>query len=394
MAKHETCPDCGSAWERNPLDTNPGPVCPSCRNETGIRAPREAPTSTTPRKPIPVNEPVVLEAAESEEELPFVTSEAINRKEEHDPRFDSENEANRSLGKWKRLLPEVPRAYQPSGTIPTAAKVTMPLGAAVGSVTGGLSSGVLVAIFVALIVAASAVFAMILVCGFIACGLMIFAAIFGLIAFAAIFAAGGWVSAEITTWFGRLGNNRNVRWAVILSALSGGLGIFLAWLLFQLVGDPLLGEKELSGPHLGDFNIVALVVAVLGLPIATWVAGYFAGERVRTTYFCEKCQRFMTRSELGTLGFGGLRGIHQELIAKKFTKAVGLLNSQEGEEGTVELVACPECSEGYIELTANFSANWPDDKPRGQKKGDKKESWLVVSEALDAEQVEIFRGAV
>jgi hypothetical protein len=295
-----------------------------------------------------------------------------------EPNVEDASVATQLMQQWQAALPAVPSAYQPSGAVPPSALITMALGTGLGVVLSALAQLVTGAVALAVIALLRA-----LVLGVRSGWITIFAGLLMLIAGVLPFAAGGWVSARMTTWFGRWGNNRNKVVAQFLSVTSAGVAAAaVAWLLYAF-GTGFLGEWlsiDAQGP---GFRLVYGSAAALAAAIAMGVAGCVAGTHVERDKFCEECALFMRRLKLKSLRLGALQAVTRAASERNTQVIASLLHSPAGLDGTVELFWCPDCGRGFVEVTAHFQARWPGTD--GERR--MKESWLVASLELPAAEM-------
>lgn len=372
------CPACGVVVQCDPGPSGKRVACPACQKVFSVRPPSEAVTAT----PVPRREEEILDVlpADAEPSGPtraahlFARQEGIDPHETFDRRVADEAEADTLLNEWRQEMPEASSAYQPSGALPAGALMLMVAGSVVGAVAGLLAGGAVAAVGGALIALIAYLVALMAFCGVVWCIVPILGGIVALVVAIGTFAAAGGVSAWCTTSFGRLGKNRNVRAAVLLSVLSSVLAIGIALILYYTVGKPLLVEHDMA--RFSD--LIALVTAAIGGVIAAFMAGGVAGDSVRGAKFCESCECYMTATSLKTLGLGSLRTLVRALGQNRLDVAGSLLHGPDGEDGDVKLFSCPSCSRGYLEATAKYKAEW---KVKKDTK-DKEQSWLVASREL------------
>jgi hypothetical protein len=182
-----------------------------------------------------------------------------------------------------------------------------------------------------------------------------------------------------TIRFGRLGKNRNVRAAVVLSILSSLLAILLAWALYYTAGKPMLAQWGWA-----DYSdVIALGIAIVGGAIAALVAGSTADGAFRSAKFCESCKRYMGATKPKTLCLGELRALVRALAQDRLDVAGSLLNGSSGKDGEVQLFFCPSCSQGHLEVWAHYRAEWK----KGKDKKGEAQSWLAASRELAATDV-------
>jgi MFS family permease len=309
----------------------------------------------------------------------------IDLHERHHQGVGSEAEAKQELEAWKQELPEVPSAYQPSGVLPTMALIFMLVGAVLGAPAGALAGTIVAAIggvVTGLLVLLNTVVA---ACGFVVCIFVVLTVIAAVVTVLLTFVAVGVTSALVTTSMGRLGKNRNASAAAGLSMLSAGLGLVLTWGAFAFAAQgPIEQALEMEGGSLNVWSVIGLVVGVI---VAIIAAGVFAYYLVLTAKFCEDCEKYMDTGALKTLRLGGLKAMAKALAARDVAATLALVDAPGGSEAKPELFSCADCGKGYLELTAQFKATWPE---KGETK-EKSESWLVGSIALDADEVKRFQ---
>jgi hypothetical protein len=334
-------------------------------------SPQDAPLDVLPAETIPY-----VSAAEPVLSRQSARPAPTDRHEEFDGQVVNAAAAERLLAAWKKELPEVPSAYQPSGALPVSALLSMGLGAVFGAAAGGT-----VVFFGGVVVAAIGALT---VLGIACAGLLSIAiVVLGLLLCLVTFAFAGWVSASCTTRAGRSGKNRNIRAAIIFSVVSAVLSAVVAWTLSESIRTlPILAGKDFFGPQVGGFYVIPLIFVLIGGLVAAIVAGIISADQVRSAKFCEDCERYMQGEELKKVTLGGLQVLARALNTKDLGPAASLLQTTPGENGTLRLFSCSSCSRGYLEVTADFKARWKEKKANK----DKSESWLVGSLQLtDAE---------
>jgi len=350
---------------------------------------KDAILAVLPASPQPVGDVLPVNAepsGPSRTAYLFAREQGIDPDEVFERQVEDEAMATRFLQHWKEEIPAVPSAYQPSGVLPAKALLLMIVGSVVGVGAGLLAGGLVATLGGTLVVLVGYLIALMVFCGFIWCFAVVVGGILALAVAAGTFVVAGWMSALCTTQFGRWGKNRNIRAAAILSVLSSVLAIAIAWVLYYVVGKPLLAERGMT-----DYSdLIAAIVAVLGGGIAAFSAGIAATEQVRAAKFCEDCECYMDEISLKRLCLGGLRILLHALGQARIDVAGSLLHDPPGEDAEVKLFSCSSCSRGYLEATIQFKAEWKKKKDKEDKE-DKTESWLAASRELAAADVEHLR---
>ena len=304
----------------------------------------------------------------------FARDEGIDPNEVFVGKVADATEAKVLLTGWRQEMPEVPSSYRSSGALP--APGLMIAGSLLGGVAGFLAAGLVVPIGGALgaLIGLFAWFYEWFRHGS-AEYQWYFVVIFGILAWVL---AASWVPAELTMRFGRLGKNRNVPVASVLSFLSSLLALLLAGMCYYTMAKPILAQRR------WDNDLLPYFVGLLGVTGACFAAFYTA-EQVRAAKFCEDCQCYMDAESLKTLGLGELRTMVRALAKARLDVAGSLLHDRPtGGDGKVNLFSCPYCSRGYLEVTAKYNARWQDWRARAM---DKQRSWLAASCELTAAEV-------
>jgi hypothetical protein len=291
-------------------------------------------------------------------------------------------EADRRLRAWKAEMPEVPSAYRPSGAFPVSALVALTVGAIVGMVAGAVPeiAGCIAGLQLGrLFVDAREISKMVSI-------------ILGVLAFLLTFVsfvAGGWVCSWCVNLFGRWGKNRNKTAAVTAAAISGLLSVVVTWVALERVGLEFLTFVESESPGTRPAIVLFMRMAlILGAAVAAGTAGHCAPRHFGAAKFCEACNRTMRTVTQRRVALGGLRELRWALAGANLSLVARLLPTTSGDAGRVEVVACPGCSRGYAEATAEFKCIC-----RGENSDlVKKESWLVASVELSDGDVGVFRG--
>jgi hypothetical protein len=306
------------------------------------------------------------------------------------PEVPDEATAEARKKRWKSAMPEVASAYQPSGALPMSAVMLMAAGVGVGIGTGVLAEtivGAIAAVVIALLVFLNGAFA---VCGFIYCFGVVLLVIGGLISLAAPFLAGGWTSAATVTMFGQFGKNRNSLVAVLFSVLSTALSLLVFAFLFETFFKGWLESCPPFSAMAGSLDTPYLITIIVGGLLGVLVAGFVAREMVAQAKFCEECEQFMDESEVKSLGLGGLKAMTLAVSSGNAAAAIQLMEVADGNAAKVALFSCPQCSKGYVEVTAHFKCTWKD-KEDSNKEKELTESWLTASMAIAEDHVKEFR---
>jgi hypothetical protein len=185
----------------------------------------------------------------------------------------------------------------------------------------------------------------------------------------------GMTTAWSTTAIGKLGKNRNVKVAALLSSISGILSLTILWLLAHRI-------YESSIPAIPT-GIVWVVLVIIGLLV---IGGAITGAFiiVKSEKFCETCELYMRTLPTNPLSFGSIKAMAKALKEDKVNEAADLLHISSGDDGgKLQLFTCPRCECGYVELTAKIKVSW--------NGGQKEESWLVSLRAITTEETAKFR---
>jgi hypothetical protein len=377
MPQTVQCPSCAGTLALDPQDLGTTVLCPLCQGPFVAGPP---PEGEPPPGPEPLPEPPRTPG------LAFTRGAGIDVGEAHDPAVGSLAEAEGRLLLWKEALPEVESAYRPSGRLPGAAVLALTAGMALGAVAGAAVLFVLAGVTTALLFglvwllrSLGRVRGKLLLLG------VLLALAVGLGGYGLAFAALGWVAAVTTTGLGRFGKNRHAPAALFASAGSAVLALALVNLGVEWVADRLGRNKNPAGGD-GWVGWVALAVEVVGSLLAVAVAGYTGRKMVRSSKFCEGCERYLEGKELPGLGLGRLKALALALREGELEAAGEYLGGPAGEGGKPVLFRCPGCGRGYLEVTARFRAVW-------QEKDEAKEktaSWLAASAELDEGEMEHF----
>jgi hypothetical protein len=371
------CHNCGKTFPGQQQLVGPS-VCPECRQRVTAAFPgndRTTDNSFTARLPIKVEAELAGPAQLGEM---YARNAGLDLHEASEPKVEEASVATKLMQQWQAALPAVPSAYQSSGALPTSALIAMALGAGLGVVLSALAELVTGAVALAGIALLRAI-----VLGVRSSWVAIFAGLLMLIAGVMPFVAGGWVSARMTTWFGRWGKNRNKFVAQFLSVTSAGVAAATVAGLLYAFGTGLLDSWLSSDAQSPGFRLVYGSAAALAAALAMGVAGYVAATHVEREKFCEDCALFTRRLKVKSLRLGALRAITRAASERNTEVIVSLLHSPAGPDGTVELFWCPGCGGGFVEVTAHFQARWPGtDGVRRMK-----ESWLVASLELPAAEM-------
>ena len=350
-----TCPGCGVLFSFDPGPSSKPVVCPSCR-----RFICDWPGDATRSGPAHLGHL-------------FARDEGIDLNEAFNGRVADRSEAETRLAQWRREMPEVPSSYTPSGALPARALGRMLAGSLLGGVVGFLAGlaavpaggafGALVWFFLGSLyhVRGDSFWYCVVICGILTW-----------------ICAASWISAACTTRSGQLGKNRNVPMAALLSVVSNLLAVFLAVMLYFTMVKPILAQRR------WDDDLLVYIVGILAV-IGTCCTPIIAAQQVRAAKFCEDCQCPMVAARLKTLCLGGLRTMVRALAQARLDVAGSLLQGGlKGGDGEVNLFSCPSCSRGYLEVTANYKAEWRDWKMSPRETG---LSWLVASRELTAAEV-------
>jgi hypothetical protein len=286
-------------------------------------------------------------------------------------------------------MPEVGTAYHPSGELPTTALLLLLLGSVVGCVGGAIAG--------ALIASAGLALSAVLFPALRDIAGLVHIVCFGIpfIALALAFAVTGLVSALCTTQFGQWGRNRNIAAAVWLAALASTVPV-IALAAYYRPLDKLFTDGGLppflNSPFLWLWLSLPffIVSSLVGLVLASAVAGFCAAYRVAAVKFCESCQSTMGSCSK-TLSLGRLRALVRALRKGRMDVVESLLHGPPGWEGKVHLYSCAACSCGYLEVTAQHQARSEGGGPYGSHPIELTNSWLVVSCELNASDVERVR---
>ena len=439
MAPTLTCPRCGtvvdSAVEHSQF------VCPNCRHQfsTSPISNMELDSDSTTVKPIsPPDEeiPGVLPAPPSSvppplpsTEPPPLPSQGIPQSTDHAsysesvpgflptghspvaPGFESatpnhefdyfneevndENTAKHLLARWKKQMPQVDSAYQPSGVLPASALLLMIWGFVFSIVMALVAEAVVGVLAIAIVALLAVINAVALMGGFIFCIWVIILILVLIVALVAPFIAGGWAAAWTTTLFGRWGKNRNVTVPSLLSILSAAISVPVAGFLFVLVAKEPLDQWQPFGFHPETLHTIYWIVGGIGFLVAIVSAFAVALTIVEGAKFCEDCECYMDKSPLKTLHAGGMRATVQALTDKNIDLAVHMLDRTSGENGNVTLFCCPRCFKGYLEVWVHFKAHWYKKSPgmfqSKEEKHDLQEDWLAASIELESADVQRFQ---
>jgi hypothetical protein len=373
------CRICGTTFLGVP-DVAGQPVCLACRQRITAAPPGNRPTSDNTFTNRLSTKAEVEPSGPARLGRVYAGHVGVDLDEASEPEVESAAVATGLLQEWKVALPAVPSAYQPSGVLPIAALIAMTVGAGFGLVLSTLADLVAGVIAFAGIVLFQASLTKVP-----SRWVAILAGVLMLVAGTVPFVVGGWVSARLTTLFGRVGHNRNVGIAQCLSVISAGLAVAIAASMLYVFGRRLLDGWLSVDAEAPGFGIVYVSGVALAAAIAMGAAGFFAARHVQGEKFCEGCEVFMSRLKVKSLRLGALRAIVQAARECNTEVAIGLLYSRAGADGTVELFRCPRCGKGFVEVTAHFKARW-----RGQDGGKKRESWLVASLELPTMEMQRF----
>jgi hypothetical protein len=281
----------------------------------------------------------------------------------------------------QRLLPAVPSAYRPSGTLPLRAVLVLTVGAAVGVPVGLLAgaAAAFVGVWLATLGAGRRgrikAHYMGLLLGLLLCGLAV--------------PLTGLCAGVTTTFFNRWGKNRSPGGAALFALLSAAPAMVVAWVLFGAYGQPRLEKRFGYAP--GELDWVVLAVAGAGALGAAIGAAGWAASWVSEEKFCEECQEYLTKSELPPLDLGPARALARALEEKDLPAALSLLQFSTPGVGAPELYACPQCGKGYVEVRVKYKATWPGKEGNTEEKT---ESWLAASLPVEASEAEWFRSCL
>jgi hypothetical protein len=371
------CHNCGKTFPGQQHLGGPS-ACPECRQRVTAAFPgNDRTTDTTFTAGLPIKVEAEL-AGPAQLGVMYARNAGLDLHEASDPKVENASVATKLKQQWQASLPAVPSAYQSSGALPPSALIAMALGAGLGvilSVLAELVTGAVTLGAIALL--------RFLVLGVRSGWVAIFAGLLMLIAGVLPFVAGGWVSARMTTRFGRWGKNRNKVVAQFLSVTSAGVAAATVAGLLYAFGTGLLDEWLSIDSERPEFRLVYGSGAALAAAIAMGVAGSVAATHVERDKFCEDCALFMRSLKVKSLRLGALRAITRAASERNTEVIASLLHSPAGPDGTVELFWCPDCGGGFVEVTAHFQARWPGTD--GEQRMN--ESWLVASLKLPAAEM-------
>jgi hypothetical protein len=302
--------------------------------------------------------------------------------------FENKEHADEVLARVKEDLPVVQSAYVPSGKLPSSALGLMVFGtwvAALAALATEVIVGMIAALVIGLLLALNAAIAAL---GCIVWIVAIFAIIIGFIAYLAPFFCGGLAAAWVTSYFGRLGKNRNMTAVALVSVFATALATIALWLVFVLFARGALDRQFQA--DMADWNLhwIGHVAMAIGALIAVITAWFTGRNLVQSAKFCEKCEEFMEETELNKLSVGALRTMVEALSVKNTPVAASLQCSGAGPDGKMTLFACPLCQAGIVEVELSFDGKYKDNEGNEQNMT---ESWLVVSKKLKATDVAWFK---
>jgi hypothetical protein len=321
--------------------------------------------------------------------------------------------ANEQLQHLKRDLPPVFSAYKPSGKIPLRETPRMLFATIpaffISVVTGllvALAGGVVLAVFWWLLISLKLV-------------IPIVPSIVTIILWvASFFAMYALIGLAVPSGTVRIAKNRNATFASVLSVLTALAASISLWIIMQHVAvwfadraaatpPTVLSEtphgviKAHTVTHMlsSGLNLIFSTTAFgwvclsVGSITAAIISRLVAVKEVRSSKFCERCGRYMVSPTIKTVSIASAIKATQHLKAGAINKAISAIEQDSGVECKISLDHCPECNNGYLELTVNFIASWRETKTEGgtERVHTLSDSWLVASRYIDSTHVKKIR---
>lgn len=306
------------------------------------------------------------------EEVPVVPEEVPDPIAEEpipDGVVDSPDKVHKWLKRWKKELPEVESAYVPSGKASVAGVLWMlsavPLGAVAGAIVGGGSGALVGGLFGGL------PFLLWARIGCLGCA-TVFAVIGGILGLAAGFSVAGFAAGTLIAIAGAFGKNRSPTTAAVFGIISSLVLLAVVWWWTLVRGDLPVDAGR-------GWVITALVIGSL---LAVGGAGAGAVERVGRQKFCESCKRYLKKHKLPKLSYVDTVKAVRALGDGQMEHATRMMREQSGKRGIPTAHICPQCGNGYIEISIKFEARC--------KKSGKDEKWLVCSVAVESSDAAEF----
>lgn len=279
------------------------------------------------------------------------------------------NDSKAFIERTKASYPEVPSAYQPSGKLPGMGIVALLGGGLVASLAGAATGAVAGGITVLLFALMGALIGITAVLGFVLCITVPIEIGIGLIGGALTFGGLGWVCGYVTSYFGKLGKNRNREAAI-------GVSMIATLAALAMLGIPTLLVLGVTLTPIAA--IVGAVIFFVGLFAAGAGAWYGASDTVNAQKFCEPCDVYMEEKLLLGLNFRSAQNAFTCIQQGRFDEAAQSFHAQSGIDFEPALHRCPQCGAGYLDAQLWVRTSYVE---RGKPK-DEESHWRAFSTAL------------
>lgn len=244
------------------------------------------------------------------------------------------------IARTKASYPEVASAYQPSGKLPGMGIVALLGGGLVASLAGAATGAIAGGITILLFALMGAIIGLTAVLGFVLCITIPIEIGIGVVGGALTFGGLGWVCGFVTSYFGKLGKNRNREAAIAVSMMAT-----LAAL--AMLGIPTLLVLGVTLTPIAA--IVGAVVFVIGLFASGAGAWFGASDTVAEQKFCEPCDVYMEEKLLLGMSFNAAQSAFTCVREARFDEAAQSFHTQSGIDLAPALHRCPKCGGGFLE---------------------------------------------
>jgi len=386
------CPACNKLLSVSDDRAGKASKCPACGKRFRAPAPSKANLSPTASQPAVIPDPpsrATLIAAASN----IALTAKIGLQEEAWKTVDDVDAAGSWLEDCKKRQPAVPSAYRPSSVAPEGSTPLLFLGGMTGALSGALAglacagAGLLVNILLVTLVIGTR---------YQGRGTLMIIAL-TLVFAAATFAALGATSTWTVIKMNVLSRNRNPKRLMLAAMAATVLAIILFWLVvpailtFHAGGSGESLAALVSAAIRGIFSgWIVLSTFVIGGILALVIAAAMSTDALQKQPFCEKCSRYLRRTALRELSFGGTRLIAAAVNQGDLVAAAGATEIGSGGGGKPVLYVCPICSRGQLDVTLHLGASYPWDVGVSSGTTGLNDSWLVVSRVLTADDVRLF----
>ena len=267
-------------------------------------------------------------------------------------------EADAALIKMQKDMPAVASAYTPSGRLPVSALLGLLLGSLLSVPIAVIFGIVLLLLAPYLFFAAFGVLRDIMqwVLPLRVLGLTLATPV--CLAVAAGCIIGPWLGVALATTlttntFGKRGKNRNVRAAAIFSCAAAGTAIFL----MKVAPEWRLAATLLPSDYTRATQNTPYWLAIMIALFTVGVAAFMAAASVRTSKFCERCNRYMVELQPKPANATSLKDLVTAISGANWHECATLLQVTTAETGgEVTFARCPQCNDTYCELTVKIKA--------------------------------------